>query len=83
MTAKGDIPRLFPPRMFTLRIELLESIPPIWRSVQVPSDLTLDRVHDVIQTSMGWTNSHLHSFIPSPGSGSTPSILTPFDEEEG
>jgi len=32
---------------------------------------------------MGWTNSHLHSFIPSPSSGSTPSILTPFDEEEG
>ena len=83
MTAPGDIPQLFPPRMFTVRIELLRTTPPIWRQVQVPSDIALDRMHDVIQTSMGWTNSHLHSFMPSEGSGETLPIMTPFDEEEG
>lgn len=49
----------------------------------MPSDLTLDRVHEVIQTSMGWTNSHLHTFLASPDSGLITPILTPFDEEEG
>lgn len=29
----------------------------------VPSDLLLSDFHKVIQTSMGWTNSHLHQFI--------------------
>ena len=26
------------------------------------SDLTLDRVHEILQTTMGWTDSHLHEF---------------------
>ncbi len=29
----------------------------------VPSDLLLSDFHKVIQTTMGWTNSHLHQFI--------------------
>ena len=35
--------------------------PPIWRRIQV-SDCTLDKLHEHIQTAMGWTNSHLHHF---------------------
>ena len=35
--------------------------PPIWRRIQV-KDCTLDKLHEHIQTSMGWTNSHLHQF---------------------
>ncbi len=36
--------------------------PPIWRRLVVPAWFTLDKVHDVLQTALGWTNSHLHMF---------------------
>jgi hypothetical protein len=28
----------------------------------VPGEMTLAELHDVIQTAMGWTNTHLHEF---------------------
>ncbi|MGH3419208.1 MAG: plasmid pRiA4b ORF-3 family protein [Streptosporangiaceae bacterium] len=36
--------------------------PPVWRRVVIPASYTLDRVHAVIQASMGWEESHLHMF---------------------
>ncbi len=36
--------------------------PPVWRRLQVPADLSLDRLHEVIQTAMGWHNCHMHVF---------------------
>lgn len=45
-----------------MNIELVDSIPPIYRHFMVPSNITLDRLHDVIQIVMGWTDSHLHEF---------------------
>ncbi len=36
--------------------------PSIWRRVLVPANLTLGELHDVIQISMGWLDSHLHQF---------------------
>lgn len=45
-----------------LKITLRHSKPPIWRRVIVRADMTLDRLHRVIQTAMGWTDSHLHQF---------------------
>lgn len=49
-------------RMYLLKIRLTEIEPEIWRRFVVPGDITLDRLHDVIQIVMGWTNSHLHLF---------------------
>ncbi len=46
---------------FQLKITLEGSKPPIWRRVLV-ADCTLDVLHQIIQTAMGWTNSHLHMF---------------------
>jgi hypothetical protein len=48
---------------YHLRITLLETKPPIWRTVAVPSSTTLDELHDILQIVMGWTNSHLHRFV--------------------
>lgn len=48
--------------IYQLKITLKDIRPPIWRRVQVRSDATLAQLHWVIQISMGWTNSHLHSF---------------------
>jgi hypothetical protein len=47
--------------VYQLKITLKESQPPIWRRIQV-KDCTLDKMHEHIQTVMGWTNSHLHHF---------------------
>lgn len=49
-------------RLYLLKIRLLEIEPEIWRRFVVPSDITLDRLHDVIQIVMGWADSHLHEF---------------------
>jgi hypothetical protein len=62
--------------LYQLKINLKWSKPPIWRRVLVRADMSLDRLHDLIQAAMGWTNSHLHQFIvghtfygqPDPGS---------------
>src|SRR5215470_9455528 len=48
-------------RVYQFRITLLDTRPPIWRRIQV-RDCTLDKLHEHIQTAMGWTNSHLHHF---------------------
>ena len=48
-------------RLFQFKITLREIKPPIWRRIQV-KDGTLDKLHEHIQTAMGWTNSHLHRF---------------------
>jgi hypothetical protein len=48
-------------RLYQFKITLMNSKPPIWRRIQV-KDGTLDKLHEHIQTAMGWTNSHLHQF---------------------
>ena len=50
------------PRIVQLRISLADIDPLIWRRVQVPEDLSLRRLHDVIQAVFGWFGYHLHQF---------------------
>jgi len=53
--------------LYQLKITLKWSKPPIWRRVVVRGDMSLDRLDEVIQIAMGWTNSHLHQFITTSG----------------
>ena len=46
-----------------LKITLKYSQPKIWRRIVVPANFELDRLHDVIQRVMPWTNSHMHHFM--------------------
>lgn len=48
-------------RLYQFKITLLDINPPIWRRIQT-KDCTIDKLHEHIQTAMGWTNSHLHRF---------------------
>lgn len=48
---------------YQIQISLKGSKPKIWRRILVPSDLLLSDFHKVIQSVVGWTNSHLHQFI--------------------
>lgn len=36
--------------------------PPVWRRLEMPADITLARLHTVIQVAFGWDDSHLHVF---------------------
>ncbi|WP_245650167.1 plasmid pRiA4b ORF-3 family protein [Millisia brevis] len=67
---------------FRLRIDLQRAKPPVWRRIEVPGDITLPRLHEVIQASMGWTDSHLHRFRTGNGRNA-PEFLTQFDLDDG
>lgn len=47
---------------YQLKVTLQDTKPPIWRRIQVPGLIRLSDLHAVLQTAMGWTNSHLHEF---------------------
>lgn len=49
--------------IYQVQIALKNYKPKIWRRILVPSDLLLSDFHKVIQTTMGWENSHLHQFV--------------------
>lgn len=64
-------PKLLPPTIhpvpdtpvgLQLKVVLNQTEPEIWRSIEVPGDLTLDVFHLVLQGAMGWENYHLHEF---------------------
>lgn len=46
----------------SMRIELTDTAPLIWREVDVPTSLTLRTLHEVIQVTMGWLDYHLWEF---------------------
>ncbi|MDA8241843.1 MAG: plasmid pRiA4b ORF-3 family protein [Nitrospiraceae bacterium] len=48
--------------LYVLKVSLVGIKPEIWRRFVVPADITLDRLHDVIQIVMGWQDYHLHQF---------------------
>jgi len=49
-------------RFYLLKIRLVDTSPEVWRQFVVPADITLDRLHDVIQIVMGWMDYHLFEF---------------------
>ena len=51
-----------PLEIYQIKVTLLGTSPPIWRRLLVPADLTLERLHDVLQVAMGWENCHMHEF---------------------
>ena len=46
----------------TIRIELRDSDPLIWRQVEVPTSIRLEVLHDVIQIAMGLLDRHFWEF---------------------
>jgi len=47
----------------TVRIELKDTDPLIWRQVEVPTSVTLKVLHDIVQATIGWFDYHLWEFI--------------------
>ncbi|MGQ4619981.1 IS1096 element passenger TnpR family protein [Nocardia sp. R7R-8] len=47
---------------FQVRIDLRYTSPPVWRRLELASDLFLDELHDIVRSSFAWDDSHLHQF---------------------
>ena len=69
-------------RGYRVRLDLRGAKPPVWRRVELPGDLMLPRLHEVIQAAMGWSGGHLHRFRTGSDHRS-PYFITQFDLEEG
>jgi hypothetical protein len=50
-------------RIYEIKVTLRGSRPPIWRRLHVPSDVTLFRLHEILQVAMGWYDCHMHLFM--------------------
>lgn len=48
--------------VYQLKVTLQGVRPPVWRRLLVTGDTSLRELHHVIQTAMGWTDSHLHEW---------------------
>lgn len=46
-----------------LQVQLQDVEPKVIRVVDVPRDITLPELHDVLQVVVGWTDGHLHQFV--------------------
>jgi hypothetical protein len=51
-----------PAPVYQIKVGLRGATPPIWRRLEVPADISLARLHTVIQIAFGWDDSHLHVF---------------------
>jgi hypothetical protein len=56
-----------PKNVHRVKMTLRGAKPPIWRRFEVRSDITLGRLHKVIQTGFDWQDYHLHAFETADG----------------
>lgn len=50
-----------------LRVSLVGAEPEVWRLLEVPADLVLSDLHEVIQIAFGWRGSGTHAFTDTEG----------------
>jgi len=50
-------------KIYQIKITLNGTRPLIWRRILTNAHILLVDFHRILQTTMGWTNSHLHAFI--------------------
>jgi hypothetical protein len=69
-----------PASIHELEISLCEIEPRIWRRFAVRSNITLAKLHDIVQVVMGWTDSHLHQFVTDDDTHYAP--LSPYGDPD-
>lgn len=70
---------------YVVRVDLKGAKPPLWRRLELASDLYLNELHEVIQIAFGWQDQHLHRFASGPSvfSRRAELFLCPADVEDG
>lgn len=71
--------------VFRVRADLGRRRPPVWRRFDLHSDLTLDKLHEVLQFAFDWNDTHLHRFAIGRGlfGKGSESFATRFDIAQG
>jgi len=68
------------PTVHTVKASLHGAKPPVWRRLELPSELTLDMVHEVMQIAFSWHGYHLHQFETACGAFGRPDGDWGFEE---
>jgi hypothetical protein len=45
-----------------VKVSLRGAKPPVWRRLELPSEMRLDVMHEALQTAFGWYDCHYHQF---------------------
>ena len=48
--------------VYQFKVTLLGAAPPVWRRFLAPAEVSLHRLHLILQQVMGWENYHLYRF---------------------
>ena len=67
------LPKQAATTVHVVKVNLYGAKPPVWRRLEIPSAMTLDLVHEVLQAAFGWDGYHLHAFETVCGEFSDPS----------
>ena len=78
----GQTPWSTTPVVYQIKVTLKGSRPPIWRRIQVISDMTLAQLHRLLQCVMGWEDAHLYQFVVSGIRYGDPRLLGELDAED-
>jgi len=70
--------------VYRVRVDIDDADPPIWRRLDLRSDIELDLLHQVLQVAFDWTDSHLHRFSLGGGAFDRHSqlFLCPYDVDD-
>lgn len=65
-----------------LRVRLRDVEPVVERVLDVPSEVLLAELHDLLQAGLGWTDSHLHQFVADGALYGVPDLDGPEEERD-
>ncbi|MGJ7439993.1 plasmid pRiA4b ORF-3 family protein [Aquipuribacter sp. MA13-6] len=84
IAARPRHPRRDVPVRYLVRVGMPLLARPVVRVLDLPSDMFLDEVSDVVQAAFGWHGYHLHRFaIGDPFAEDAEAYLCPFEVDDG
>jgi hypothetical protein len=76
------VPETAATSVHVVNVSLHGAFPPVWRRLELPSAMTLDRLHEIVQGLFGWDGFHLHVFETAYGEFGSPSSYGSSDRSD-